>query len=99
MKEEKIKQQQAEAVNQSSKNTPTMPSGTIPMPPLMPGSGIPIPPSPPPPPISIPKTIKKEAKDVGKQMPQGGDKHKEELTKAMKARREKIEKQNLGRGM
>ncbi|AXU07138.1 transporter [Rickettsia japonica] len=99
MKEEKIKQQQAEAVNQSSKNTPTVPSGTIPMPPLMPGSGIPIPPSPPPPPISIPKTIKKEAKDVGKQMPQGGDKHKEELTKAIKARREKIEKQNLGRGM
>ncbi|KJV61989.1 putative transport protein sec7 [Rickettsia amblyommatis str. Darkwater] len=33
MKEEKIKQQQAEAVNQSSKNTPTMPSGTILIPP------------------------------------------------------------------
>ncbi|MEG8230104.1 hypothetical protein O6R16_03355 [Candidatus Rickettsia tasmanensis] len=97
MKEEKIKQQQAEAVNQSSKNTPTMPSGTIPMPPPMPGSSIPIPTSPPPPPISIPKTIKKEAKDIGKQMPQGGDKHKEELAKAMKARREKIGKQNSGR--
>ena len=69
-----------------------MPSGTIPMPPPMPGSGIPIPPSPPPPPISIPKTIKKEAKDIGKQMLQGGDKHKKELAKAMKARREKIEK-------
>ncbi|WP_016770085.1 hypothetical protein [Rickettsia sibirica] len=75
-----------------------MPSGTIPMPPLMPGSGIPIPPPPPPPPISIPKTIKKEAKDVGKQMPQAGDQHKEELAKAMKARRAKIEKQNSGRG-
>ncbi|MCX4079556.1 transporter [Rickettsia rhipicephali] len=101
MKEEKIKQQQAEAVNQSSKNTLTMPSGTIPMPPPMPGSGIPISPSSPPPPIppiSIPKTIKKEAKDIGKQMPQGGDKHKKELAKAMKARREKIEKQHSGRG-
>ncbi|BBJ31647.1 hypothetical protein RAS_07560 [Rickettsia asiatica] len=54
MKEEKIKQQQAEAVNQSSKNTPTMSSGTIPMPPPMPRIGIPI-----PPPISTPKTIKK----------------------------------------
>nr|WP_231571805.1 hypothetical protein [Rickettsia amblyommatis] len=49
----------------------------------MPGSGIPMPPSPLPPPISIPKTI--EAKDIGKQMPQGGNKHKEELAKVMKA--------------
>ncbi|MCZ6902071.1 MAG: hypothetical protein O7C59_01835 [Rickettsia endosymbiont of Ixodes persulcatus] len=50
MKEEKIKQQQAKAVNQSSKNTPTMPSGTIPMPPPMPRSSVfTLPPSPPPP--------------------------------------------------
>lgn len=62
----------------------------------MPGSGIPMPPSPLPPPISIPKTI--EAKDIGKQMLQGGNKHKEELAKVMKAWREKIEKQNSGRG-
>ncbi|KJW02679.1 putative transport protein sec7 [Rickettsia endosymbiont of Ixodes pacificus] len=74
-----------------------MPSGTIPMPPPMPGSSIPIPPSPPSPPISIPKTIKKEAKDIGKQMPQGGDNHKEELAKAIAVQRKKIEP--TGRGI
>ncbi|MCC8467515.1 MAG: transporter [Rickettsia endosymbiont of Eriopis connexa] len=97
MKEEKIKQQQAEATNQPSKNTPTMPSGTIPMPSPMPGSGIPIPPPPPPP--SIPNIVKEEVKDIGKQIPQERDKHKEGLAKAMEAQRTKIEKQNSGRRM
>ena len=96
MKEEKIKQQQAEATNQPSKNTSTMPSGTIPVPPPMPGSGLSVPPPPPP---SIPNIVKKEAKDIGKQIPQEGDKHKEGLAKAMEAQRKKIEKQNSGRGM
>ncbi|ABV74733.1 protein transport protein sec7 (sec7) [Rickettsia akari str. Hartford] len=95
MKEEKIKQQQAEAANQASQNTPTMSSGTIPVPPPMPGSGIPVPPPPP----SIPNIVKKEAQDIGKQIPQEGDKHKEGLVKAMEAQRKKIEKQNSGRGM
>ncbi|WP_041816762.1 T4SS guanine nucleotide exchange effector RalF [Rickettsia akari] len=95
MKEEKIKQQQAEAANQASQITPTMSSGTIPVPPPMPGSGIPVPPPPP----SIPNIVKKEAQDIGKQIPQEGDKHKEGLVKAMEAQRKKIEKQNSGRGM
>ncbi|XVN44168.1 MAG: transporter [Rickettsia hoogstraalii] len=86
MKEEKIKQQQAEATNQPSKNTSTMPSGTIPVPPPMPGSGLSVPPPPPP---SIPNIVKKEAKDIGKQIPQEGDKHKEGLAKAMEAQRKK----------
>ncbi len=98
MKEEKIKQQQAEATNQPSKNTSTMPSGTIPVPPPMPGSGLSVPPPPPPPP-SIPNIVKEEAKDIGKQIPQERDKNKEGLAKAMETQRKKIEKQNSGRGM
>jgi len=99
MKEEKIKQQQAEAINQSSKNAPAVPSGTIPVPPPMPGSGLPIPPppSPPPPPLPpIPNIVKKEAQDIGKQIPQGGNKHKEALTKAMETQRKKIELTSRG---
>ncbi|KHO03865.1 transporter [Rickettsia felis] len=87
MKEEKIKQQQAEATNQPSKNTSTMPSGTIPVPPPMPGSGLSVP--PPPPPTSIPNIVKEEAKDIGKQIPQERDKNKEGLAKAMEAQRKK----------
>ena len=49
------------------------------------GSGIPIPQTYPPLPISVPRIVKKEVKDIGKQMTQGRDKHKEELVKAMKA--------------
>ncbi|MCC8418450.1 MAG: hypothetical protein LN590_02345 [Rickettsia endosymbiont of Glossina mortisans submortisans] len=97
MKEERIKQQQTEATNQLSKNTSTMPSGTIPVPPPMPGSGLSVPPPPPPP--SIPNIVKEEAKDIGKQIPQERDKNKEGLAKAMEAQRKKIEKQNSGRGM
>ncbi|WP_341786804.1 hypothetical protein [Rickettsia endosymbiont of Cantharis rufa] len=96
MKEEKIKQQQAEATNQLSKNAPAAPSGTIPVPPPIPGSGLHIPLPPPPPPLpSIPKGVKKEAEDIGKQMPQEGN--KEGLAKAMEAQRRKIE--STGRGV
>jgi hypothetical protein len=98
MKEEKIKEQQAEVVNQPSKNAPAVSSGT-PVPPPMPGSGLPIPPPPPPPPPlpSIPKGVKKEAQNISKQIPQGENKHKEGFAKAMETQRRKIE--STGRGM
>jgi len=96
MKEEKIKEQQAEVVNQPSKNAPAVSSGT-PAPPPMPGSGLPIPPPPPPPLPSIPKGVKKEAQNISKQIPQGENKHKEGLAKVMETQRRKIE--STGRGM
>ena len=100
MKEEKMKQQQAEAAQclQNIPNDSVLKSSP--------------PPPPPPPPLSMPKNnvsspplspipngIKKEAKGIGKQLSKEVGNNKEELLQKVAIQRKKLEKQNSGIGM